>query len=320
MPPTTTRPTTTDADPRPPADDDDAAADHDRGDARRRSSAPSTTTTGRPVDHRRRLVERPSASAAPTATRLTATPVTSSDAATIAGEGQLLAALRRHHRPPLRLGALDVGLLVGDRRSPTMGLQPVVGDEPRRARVAAQARRDRPALEPPAQRAEHLGQPIGQLDPRPRPASARTHSPAIQPSGATLNTPSSRARRRAPRRWRGRRGGGTAPAGRPRRSAGPSRRRAQRRATTCRRRPSRRPGAARWRCVRARPGASRRRTAPPWPAAGRTTNSTSGRSTASSVSGTGCWRTRRRRAPTTRTRCVDAGTSRHRRASRRRRR
>ena len=39
---------------------------------------------------------------------------------TPSAERQLLAALRRHHRPPLRLGALDVGLLVGDGRLPAL--------------------------------------------------------------------------------------------------------------------------------------------------------------------------------------------------------
>ena len=42
------------------------------------------------------------------------------DAADHRTERQLLAALRRDHRPPLRLGALDVGLLVGDRRRPAL--------------------------------------------------------------------------------------------------------------------------------------------------------------------------------------------------------
>ena len=45
-------------------------------------------------------------------------------------------------------------------------LQPVVGDDPRGPRVAAQPGRDRAALEAPAQRGDDLGDAIGQLDPR----------------------------------------------------------------------------------------------------------------------------------------------------------
>ena len=114
-------------------------------------------------------------------TRLTATPVSNSEAADHRAEGQLLPALGRDHRPPPRFGALDERLLVGHRRSPTVGLQPVVGDQPRLPRVTAQAGRDRAALEPPSQRADHLGDPVGQRDPRSRPAQ-RPHPLARHPA------------------------------------------------------------------------------------------------------------------------------------------
>ena len=83
------------------------------------------------------------------------------------GERELLPSLRRDHRPPAGLGALDVRLLVGHRRAPAVGLQPVVGDEPRGAGVAAQTGRDRSSLEPPTELAEDLVDPIGQPDARP---------------------------------------------------------------------------------------------------------------------------------------------------------
>ena len=87
--------------------------------------------------------------------RLTAQPAECGGAgAPSPAERQLLAPLGRDHRPPARLGALDVGLLVGDGRPPAVRLQAIVGDEPRLARVAAQPRRDRAALEPPAQRVD----------------------------------------------------------------------------------------------------------------------------------------------------------------------
>ena len=72
--------------------------------------------------------------------RLTPTASPVAAAATIAGQRELLAPLRADHRPPPRLGALDVRLLVGDRRAPALGLELVVGDHPRRPRVAATAR------------------------------------------------------------------------------------------------------------------------------------------------------------------------------------
>jgi hypothetical protein len=143
-----------------------------------------------------------------------------------------------------------------------------------------------PALEPPPQPGEHSARRSGSGMRGRSPDSARTRSPGTQPSGATLNTPSSRRStpRRPPRRDR--RGGGTAMAGRPRRGAGRTRT------------PARWPGASRRRRQRTA-GRSTQVARPPravrhcstsssaeasWRAK---TNSTSGRSGASSVSGTG---------------------------------
>ena len=141
---------------------------------RRRRRRRRTVDDRRPDEHaqRRRRRQR--------RTRLTATPVATSDGRDHAGQRQLLAPLRRDHRPPLGLGALDVRLLVGHRRPPAVRLQPVVGDEPRLTGVAAQARRDRAPLEPPAQRADDLGDPVGQPDARPG-AGQRAHPLAGDP-------------------------------------------------------------------------------------------------------------------------------------------
>ena len=154
---------------------DDGAGDDRR--PRRRRARPWSRRRPRPMavllDGQRRRRQR--------RTRLTPATVSDQRGADHAGEGQLLAALGRDHRPPARLGALDERLLVGDRRPPAVGLQAVVGDEPRLAGVTAQPGRDRAPLEPPAQRADHLGEAVGQRDPRPCPAE-RTHPLARHPT------------------------------------------------------------------------------------------------------------------------------------------
>ena len=71
---------------------------------RRRPTSPSSPTRRR--RHHRRPMTTPAT--APTTTT-----------ADHAAERDLLTSLGRDHRPPLRLGALDVGLLVGDRRAPS---------------------------------------------------------------------------------------------------------------------------------------------------------------------------------------------------------
>ena len=108
-------------------------------------------------------------------------------------ERQLLAALRRDHRPPLGLGALDVGLLVRDGRRPSGRTQLVVGDDPRvrvydrrPGGIGPRWNRHRSAPTTSATRS-------GSGSRNPCPVSARTRSPGMLPSGATLNTSSSRA-------------------------------------------------------------------------------------------------------------------------------
>ena len=110
------------------------------------------------------------------------------------------------------------------RRRPPLGPQPVGGDHPRVQRVGHQLGR-RGAEPPPEAPAQHpAGHPLGQRAPwAARRSSERTWSPGIEPSGATLNAPSSRAAagQRRPRRPR-RRGRRTAPAARRRSRARPA--------------------------------------------------------------------------------------------------
>ena len=124
------------------------------------------------------------------------------------------------HRPPPRLGALDVGLLVGDGRRPPGRTQPVVGDHPRLRVYGCNPGGIGPRWNRQRRAADDLAHPLGQRQPGRSPVSARTRSPGIQPSGATLYTPSRRSLdREHDGRRRGRRGAGTAAADRPRRSA-----------------------------------------------------------------------------------------------------
>ena len=190
------RPTTTDR--RPTAFRRRVRSRHCRrcpGRARRRPPSPTTSTPDDAPTRRDRRDDRaesprpsrrrraaPPAAATPARERRTAAPAATSAPTTIPPSGELLAALRRDHRPPPRLGALDVRLLVGDRRPPAVRLQPVVGDEPRVracscAGRAGSGRAGSASAAPPTTSADA----IGQLDPRPR-AAERAHPLAGDPA------------------------------------------------------------------------------------------------------------------------------------------
>ena len=79
-----------------------------------------------------------------------------------ASERQLLSAFRRHHGPPRRLGALDVGLFVRHGRRPARRPEPTVRHDPWLECVGKQAGRDRPSEEPPPQRGDEFAQSLGQ--------------------------------------------------------------------------------------------------------------------------------------------------------------
>ena len=130
-------------------------------------------------------------------------------------ERQLLPALGAEHRPPAGLGAGHVGLLVGvpglPAGRPSAGRWPpatgsvVYGSRP--GGIGPRWKRQRTA----ASRAGRAAR--GRRSRGAAPLSARTTSPAIQPSGATLQGPSSRTRRTRStavarssrwRNWRGR--------------------------------------------------------------------------------------------------------------------
>ena len=111
-------------------------------------------------------------------------------------ERELLAAARAEGGPRARPVGAHVRLLVGAGRLPTVGLQPVVGDDPRvhgvrQQRRAAWARAPIATASAASRRASRSGSRTRGAPP----ASERTVSPLIQPSGATLRGPSSRARR-----------------------------------------------------------------------------------------------------------------------------
>ena len=246
---------------------------------------------GRPLGRRRSATGGPGARArrtpgagATASTRRRRTPAV--------GQRQLLLALRAEHRPPPGLGAGHVGLLVGVARRASR--RPSAGRwrraTGRRCTAAAPAGSDRagsasgrgPAAGPPC---------TGMAGRGATPLSSRTTSPGIQPSGATLHGPVE-ARRGAPRRrptarssrctnWRGGSSSERAHAGgrgqRPghARSTRLGRGRCTGRSDRRRRGPGRRPPTS--------PAAARRRARCDGVAAARR----SGRSGASSVSGTG---------------------------------
>ena len=119
-----------------------------------------------------------------TARRMRSTAVATPTADTTPGqpERQLLAALGRQQLPPAGLGAGDEGLLVGDLGLPALGLQPVVGDQPRVRGVRQQAGRDGATLEPPAHVADRVDDPRRRSHPGLRArqrAQARTGDPPV---------------------------------------------------------------------------------------------------------------------------------------------
>ena len=237
-------------------------------------------------------------------------------------ERQLLTPLRRDHRPPARLGALDVRLLVGHRRRPALGLQAVVGDEPRLLRVAAQARAGSgPAGSASAAAATIAATRSGRRMRGRAPVSARTRSPATQPSGATLNTPSRRRSTASTTadarssRCRNCAGGSSAPSRWPK--PGGERGGERRRAVGRHRHDGAQHASP---CAAGRRGASGRPSPRRSPAGGRTRTRRRGAGWRPRSAGSGCWRRRRTRAPTTRARCASPRRPWRRAASRRRRR
>ena len=99
MPPTTARPTTSDS--ARDAGDRRRSADHDRGEHDDLERAVDDDDIGRPVDHRPRLVEHRQRRRRQRRTRLTTTPVTISDAATMpvrASSWRRFGVIIVHHR------------------------------------------------------------------------------------------------------------------------------------------------------------------------------------------------------------------------------
>ena len=159
-------------------------------------------------------------------------------------ERQLLAAARAQRGQRAARVGLDVGLLVGVRRAPSPSpaadrWPPPTGGGCRAARPAdgvGPSRAAQRVASRPASRAGRCTRPRGR-----RGRAARR--PVSQPSGATLNGPSSRcAPGEVDRRRRGRRGAGTAPAASA--PAGPQRRRRPRRRAPATRSTRRRPTTA----------------------------------------------------------------------------